>query len=224
MNHSQYYQQGHLVLPPALLFHFEELFPSADDFLVWQFFFYQNTSQLDSIAPSQIAQATGKTVATVNEAIEHLQEAGLLEFKTINLAGEIEMIFDALPALEKLDALLSPKLETEPVLPSNDIKDLVADFERELGRLLSPFEIEDLQKTIHEDHTSVELVRAALREAVFNNKTNWRYIQAILRNWRREGITTLAQVEAKNAEREVQIPKNVTVSDDFLDAMNLWKE
>ncbi|HEL1662361.1 DnaD domain-containing protein [Streptococcus suis] len=224
MNYSQQFRQGHLVLPAAILFHYQELFPSADDFLIWQFFLYQNSSSVESLAPSEIAQATGKTVAQVNQAIENLQDAGLLEFKTISIAGEIEMIFDALPAFEKLDVLLTPKRAVEIVQPENDLKTLVGDFERELGRFLSPFEIEDLQKTIEDDKTSIDLVRAALKEAVFNNKTNWKYIQAILRNWRREGITTVAQVEAKNAEREIQTPKNVTVSSDFLDAMELWKD
>lgn len=224
MNYSQQFRQGNVVIPAALLFHYKELFSSADDFLIWQFFFYQNTSHLGSLAPSEVAQATGKTVAQVNQAIENLQEAGLLEFKTISIAGEIEMIFDALPALEKLDVLLEPKQPVEMVRTENDLKTLVGDFERELGRFLSPFEIEDLQKTVEDDKTSVDLVRAALKEAVFNNKTNWKYIQAILRNWRREGITTVAQVEAKNIERDIQNPKNVTVSSDFLDAMNLWKE
>lgn len=224
MNYSQQFRQGNVVIPAALLFHYKELFSSADDFLIWQFFFYQNTSHLESLAPSEVAQATGKTVAQVNQAIENLQEAGLLEFKTISIAGEIEMIFDALPALEKLDVLLEPKEPVEMVRTENDLKTLVGDFERELGRFLSPFEIEDLQKTVEDDKTSVDLVRAALKEAVFNNKTNWKYIQAILRNWRREGITTVAQVEAKNIERDIQNPKNVTVSSDFLDAMNLWKE
>ncbi|HFU4377626.1 TPA: DnaD domain-containing protein [Streptococcus suis] len=224
MNYSQQFRQGHLVLPAAILFHYQELFPSADDFLVWQFFFYQNTSSLENLAPSEIAQATGKTVAQVNQAIENLQEAGLLDFKTISIAGEIEMIFDALPALEKLDELLVPKVEEEFLPVENDLKTIVGEFERELGRLLSPYEIEDLQKTIEDDKTSVDLVRAALREAVFNNKTNWKYIQAILRNWRREGITTVAQVEAKHAEREAQQPKNVKVSSDFLDAMWMWKD
>ena len=224
MNYSQQFRQGNVVIPAALLFHYKELFSSADDFLIWQFFFYQNTSHLESLAPSEVAQATGKTVAQVNQAIENLQEAGLLEFKTISIAGEIEMIFDALPALEKLDLLLEPKQPVEMVRTENDLKTLVGDFERELGRFLSPFEIEDLQKTVEDDKTSVDLVRAALKEAVFNNKTNWKYIQAILRNWRREGITTVAQVEAKNIERDIQNPKNVTVSSDFLDAMNLWKE
>lgn len=224
MNYSQQFRQGNVVIPAALLFHYKELFSSADDFLIWQFFFYQNTSHLESLAPSEVAQATGKTVAQVNQAIENLQEAGLLEFKTISIAGEIEMIFDALPALEKLDVLLEPKEPVEMVRTENDLKTLVGDFERELGRFLSPFEIEDLQKTVEDDKTSVDLVRAALKEAVFNNKTNWKYIQAILRNWRREGITTVAQVEAKNIDRDIQNPKNVTVSSDFLDAMNLWKE
>ena len=224
MNYSQQFRQGNVVIPAALLFHYKELFSSADDFLIWQFFFYQNTSHLESLAPSEVAQATGKTVAQVNQAIENLQEAGLLEFKTISIAGEIEMIFDALPALEKLDVLLEPKQPVEMVRTENDLKTLVGDFERELGRFLSPFEIEDLQKTVEDDKTSVDLVRAALKEAVFNNKTNWKYIQAILRNWRREGITTVAQVEAKNIERDIQNPKNVNVSSDFLDAMNLWKE
>ncbi|HFU3714114.1 TPA: DnaD domain-containing protein [Streptococcus suis] len=224
MNYSQQFRQGNVVIPAALLFHYKELFSSADDFLIWQFFFYQNTSHLESLAPSKVAQATGKTVAQVNQAIENLQESGLLEFKTISIAGEIEMIFDALPALEKLDVLLEPKQPVEMVRTENDLKTLVGDFERELGRFLSPFEIEDLQKTVEDDKTSVDLVRAALKEAVFNNKTNWKYIQAILRNWRREGITTVAQVEAKNIERDIQNPKNVTVSSDFLDAMNLWKE
>ncbi|CYV81928.1 DnaD domain-containing protein [Streptococcus suis] len=224
MNYSQQFRQGHLVLPAAILFHYQELFPSADDFLIWQFFLYQNSSAIESLAPSEIAQATGKTVAQVNQAIENLQDAGLLEFKTISIAGEIEMIFDVLPAFEKLDVLLTPKQAVEIVQPENDLKTLVGDFERELGRFLSPFEIEDLQKTIEDDKTSIDLVRAALKEAVFNNKTNWKYIQAILRNWRREGITTVAQVEAKNAEREIQTPKNVTVSSDFLDAMDLWKD
>ena len=224
MNYSQQFRQGNVVIPAALLFHYKELFSSADDFLIWQFFFYQNTSHLESLAPSEVAQATGKTVAQVNQAIENLQESGLLEFKTISIAGEIEMIFDALPALEKLDVLLEPKQPVEMVRTENDLKTLVGDFERELGRFLSPFEIEDLQKTVEDDKTSVDLVRAALKEAVFNNKTNWKYIQAILRNWRREGITTVAQVEAKNIETDIQNPKNVTVSSDFLDAMNLWKE
>ena len=148
----------------------------------------------------------------------------MLQYKTIALNGEIEAVFDALPALERLDEIVESRSSVAQTVSQNVLKDLVETFQQELGRLLTPFEIEDLTKTIQDDKINPELVTAALREAVFNGKANWRYIQAILRNWRREGITTVAQVEAKREEREAANPQNITVSDDFLKAMDLWRD
>ncbi|EHJ51795.1 DnaD domain-containing protein [Streptococcus macacae] len=226
MSFLQHYKSGNLVLPSALLFHYKDIFTSTDDFLVWQFFYLQNTTNRDEIATSQIAEAIGKTVPEVNRSVSHLISQELLDMKTIELEGESEVIFDATLALKKLDDLVEETIE--PTASSADsgniLKDLAEDFERELGRMLSPFELEDLQKTLSDDQTDPDLIRAALREAVFNGKTNWNYIQAILRNWRREGISTLRQVEEKRQEREQASPTNVSVSDDFLSAMNLWSD
>lgn len=225
MSFLENYQSGNLVLPTALLFHYKDIFKSSDEFLVWQFFYLQNTTRLDDLAPSQIATAMDKTVAEVNRLISNLTAQGLLDMKTIELGGEIEVIFDASPVLAKLDALFEEDSDTlAPAEEGNSLKDLVEDFERELGRMLSPFELEDLQKTLKEDKAEPDLVRAALREAVFNGKINWNYINAILRNWRREGITTLRQVEERRQEREEAKNPKVSVSDDFLSAMNLWSD
>ncbi|ARS62738.1 TPA: DnaD domain-containing protein [Streptococcus mutans] len=227
MSFLQHYKSGNLVLPSALLFHYKDIFSNADDFLVWQFFYFQNTTKMEDIATSQIATAIGKTVPEVNRSVSNLISQELLDMKTIELDGESEVLFDATLALKKLDDLLTAADETTVSSSkgiSNALKDLVEDFERELGRMLSPFELEDLQKTVSDDKTDPDLVRSALREAVFNGKTNWNYIQAILRNWRREGISTLRQVEERRKEREQANPANVTVSDDFLSAMNLWSD
>ncbi|MCB5003910.1 DnaD domain-containing protein [Streptococcus mutans] len=227
MSFLQHYKSGNLVLPSALLFHYKDIFSNADDFLVWQFFYFQNTTKMEDIATSQIATAIGKTVPEVNRSVSNLISQELLDMKTIELDGESEVLFDATLALKKLDDLLTAADETTVSSSkgiSNALKDLVEDFERVLGRMLSPFELEDLQKTVSDDKTDPDLVRAALREAVFNGKTNWNYIQAILRNWRREGISTLRQVEERRKEREQANPANVTVSDDFLSAMNLWSD
>ena len=224
MTYLSAYKTGNLVLPTELLFHFHEIFDNSDDFLVWQFFYLQNTTSLEEISPVQIAESIGKSVAEVNRSMSNLTEKGLLQYKTIALNGEIEAVFDALPALERLDEIVESRSSVAQTVSQNVLKDLVETFQQELGRLLTPFEIEDLTKTIQDDKTSPELVTAALREAVFNGKANWRYIQAILRNWRREGITTVAQVEAKREEREATNPQNITVSDDFLKAMDLWRD
>ena len=225
MTYFDAFKSGNLVLPSALLLHFKELFPSSEDFLVWQFFYLQNTSALDELSPSQIAETIGKELADVNRSISNLTENGLLQYRTIELNGEIELIFDASLAFERLDSLLDSQTPaTTAPNPQNQLKDLVETFQQELGRLLTPFEIEDLSKTVKEDGIKADLIKEALREAVFNGKPNWKYIQAILRNWRHEGIQSVAQVEAKRAEREANNPKQVQASADFLDAMNLWQD
>ncbi|EID26232.1 replication initiation and membrane attachment protein, DnaB/DnaD family [Streptococcus oralis SK1074] len=225
MTYFDAFKTGNLVLPSALLLHFKELFPSSEDFLVWQFFYLQNTTALGDVSPSQIAEIIGKEVADVNQSISNLTENGLLQYRTIELNGEIELIFDASLAFERLDSLLDTQTPaTTAPTPKNQLKDLVETFQQELGRLLTPFEIEDLFKTVKEDGIKADLIKEALREAVFNGKPNWKYIQAILRNWRHEGIQSVAQVEAKRAEREANNPKQVQASADFLDAMNLWQD
>ncbi|MCO4525616.1 DNA-remodelling protein DnaD [Streptococcus infantarius subsp. infantarius] len=224
MNYLENYKSGNLVLPSALLFHYKDIFKRADDFLIWQFIYLQNTTKMDDLAPSQIASALNKTVAEVNRSISDLTAQGLLDMKTIELGSEIEVIFDASPVLALLDKLVSEPKQVPEKQDVNPVKELIEDFERELGRMLSPFELEDLQKTIREDKTDPDLVRAALREAVFNGKTNWNYINAILRNWRREGITTMRQVEERRKEHEDSKTGKVNVSDDFLAAMDLWSD
>ncbi|RHB86849.1 MULTISPECIES: DnaD domain-containing protein [Streptococcus] len=224
MSYLENFKSGNLVLPSALLFHYKDIFKRADDFLIWQFIYLQNTTKMDDLAPSQIASALNKTVAEVNRSISDLTAQGLLDMKTIELGSEIEVVFDASPVLALLDKLVSEPKQVSEKQDVNPVKELVEEFERELGRMLSPFELEDLQKTIREDKTDPDLVRAALREAVFNGKTNWNYINAILRNWRREGITTMRQVEERRKEYENSKVGKVNVSDDFLAAMDLWSD
>ena len=224
MTYLDAFKSGNLVLPSALLLHYNHLFSSSEDFLVWQFFYLQNTTALGELSPSQIAEKIGKNVTEVNQAISRLTEKGLLQYRTIELNGEIEVIFDATLALERLDQLFEKQAPNQVQSAPNDLKSLVDTFQQELGRLLSPFEIEDLEKSLKEDGTSADLIKEALREAVLNGKPNWKYIQAILRNWRHEGIKSVAQVEAKRQEREATNPQNVQVSSDFKNAMDLWKD
>ena len=224
MTYLDAFKSGNLVLPSALLLHYNHLFSSSEDFLVWQFFYLQNTTALGELSPSQIAEKIGKNVTEVNQAISRLTEKGLLQYRTIELNGEIEVIFDATLALERLDQLFEKQAPNQVQSAPNNLKSLVDTFQQELGRLLSPFEIEDLEKSLKEDGTSADLIKEALREAVLNGKPNWKYIQAILRNWRHEGIKSVAQVEAKRLEREASNPQNVQVSSDFKNAMDLWKD
>ncbi|MGT2930531.1 DnaD domain-containing protein [Streptococcus dentasini] len=227
MSFLENYQSGNLVLPSSLLFHYKDIFSSSDDYLIWQFFYLQNTTRVEEMPSSRIADALGKTVAEVNQAISNLTNQELLVMKTIELDGETDIIFDASPVLKRLDALLGEdKLDSaasEPLDNANDLQVLLNDFEKS-GWMLTPFELEDIQKYVREDGISPDLIREALKESIFNSKRNWKYLTAILRRWTRDGITTVRQIEERRQERDQANPAKVQVSDDFLNAMNVWSD
>ncbi|HEM5101675.1 TPA: DnaD domain protein, partial [Streptococcus suis] len=84
--------------------------------------------------------------------------------------------------------------------------------------------IEDIEKWVNEDHFDESVIREALREAVLNGKVFMNYINGILRNWKKQGLLTVEAVKAHRAERQQELPKNVDVSPEFLEAMDLWKD
>ena len=59
-------------------------------------------------------------------------------------------------------------------------------FENELGRLLSPMELEQIKEWVT-TYKNDELIIAALKEAVLNGVSNFRYIDAILNEWNKRG-------------------------------------
>ncbi|GAB6157723.1 DnaD domain protein [Desulfotomaculum varum] len=73
-------------------------------------------------------------------------------------------------------------------------QDLCHVFENEFGRLLSPMEIEQIVGWLAE-HDS-ELILEALRQAVIRGKHNFKYIGSILREWHKNNIRTLQEVQA----------------------------
>ncbi|RWZ60298.1 DnaD domain protein [Halobacillus fulvus] len=73
-------------------------------------------------------------------------------------------------------------------------------FEQEFGRPLSPFEIETISIWLDQEKQSPALIKAALREAVLMNKLNFKYIDRILREWKRKGIRTVEQARKQGKQ------------------------
>lgn len=66
-------------------------------------------------------------------------------------------------------------------------------FENELGKLLSPMEIEKIKEWVT-TYKNEELIIAALNEAVLNGVSNFSYIDAILNKWNSKGYRTKEDV------------------------------
>ncbi|MCK1246260.1 DnaD domain protein [Streptococcus uberis] len=78
-----------------------------------------------------------------------------------------------------------------------DERKLFENFQQCFGRFMTPFEIEDIQKWIHEDNMPIEVINMALKEAVVNDKINWKYINKILIDWHKTGDNTVEKVQAR---------------------------
>lgn len=78
-------------------------------------------------------------------------------------------------------------------------------FEKEFGRPLSPFEIDTINVWIDDDQIEPKIIVAALREAVLMGTLNFKYIDRILREWKRKGVQSVEQAkEASESFRKGQ--------------------
>lgn len=90
--------------------------------------------------------------------------------------------------------------------------DLFADFEREFARTLSPSEYEYINSFLMLGF-SEELIRGALKEAVYNGATNMRYIDTVLHSWKKKGYKTMNDVTNSIVKEETE--KNDTTMFEF---------
>lgn len=81
-------------------------------------------------------------------------------------------------------------------------------FEQEFGRPISPFEIETINVWLDEDNFQPALIKAALRESVLMGKLNFKYIDRILREWKKKGILSVEQAResSKNFHKKQTTP------------------
>jgi len=82
-------------------------------------------------------------------------------------------------------------------------------FEKEFGRLLSPMELEQVNMWLDDGDGRPELIMEALKRAVMLGKHNFKYIDSILLEWRKNNLVTISEIseyEAKFRKRQLARP------------------
>ncbi|MGE8204298.1 DnaD domain-containing protein [Heyndrickxia sp. NPDC080065] len=98
------------------------------------------------------------------------------------------------PLWSKLvDDFIYDKKQQELEKNLHEETNLYTTFEQEFGRPLSPLECETLAMWLDQDHHNPTVIIAALREAVISGKLNFRYIDRILFEWKKNGINTIEE-------------------------------
>lgn len=152
--------------------------------------------------PEELSSRMTVSVSECNEMLRRLVQRGFIEiideYATDGIRYEK---YSVLPLWEKLiEQYLMKDKNSKNLSKKSEETDLYTCFEREFGRPLSPFECETLGMWMDDDHHDPMIIKAALREAVMSGKLNFRYIDRILFEWKKNGIKTIEQ--AKNHGRK----------------------
>ncbi|HLR41695.1 MAG TPA: DnaD domain-containing protein [Pseudogracilibacillus sp.] len=155
--------------------------------------------------PAEIASYLTITEAQCIEILRKLMERNYLAIiQQKNEQGILSEIYSLDPLWQQLFAQKQSKEDDEGAI--------FILFEQEFGRPLSPFEIETINVWLDEDEMKPALIKAALRESVLMSKLNFKYIDRILREWKRKGIHSVEQArEEGKSFRQHQVKKQYNV-------------
>lgn len=189
-------------IPPFFLFHYRDLQLTDQEFIM---LFYLWNSVDNSYNPKRISNDLGIDLNEVLEIINNLSEKGFLSLNIVKVNNIRSEVINLDSLYEKLSFFL---------LGENDKKEstnLYDVYEKELGRQLSPTEIEIMRGWLETGY-SEELLVLALKEAIYNGVTNFRYIDRIIFEWNKKGIKNKEDVE-KNRKQFKKSKENKELFD-----------
>lgn len=177
--------KNNIYIPKILLTNYKNLKIEEKELII---LIYMINDKSNLFNPGKISEELNYKLPEVLELIEKLVNTDLVSINTEKNNGVLEEVIDLSNLYKKLAYLIINKEVEDEEL--NDKKtNIYDDFEHEFGRTLSPIEYELISGWL-ESNYSEELILCALKEAVYNGVSNLRYIDKILYEWKRKGITT----------------------------------
>lgn len=208
-------KSGNIIIPLYLYRDYKKLGIDLETFI---FLMYLD-SKKDKIVfdVNKLSEEFSCDIKTIMNYISILQDKKLIEIKVIKNDKNITEEYISLDFFyEKVSLNLLDELNKKEEQES----DVFEVLEKELGKQLSPIEIE-IVKAWKENNYSDEVIKEAIRESVMNGVAGLRYVDKILYEWDKKGIKTKEDVEKnrkswkeKNSE---PVKKEVVFDYDWMD-------
>jgi len=184
-----------LTIPKVLLKNYKKISITEEELLV--LICLINKGEKSVYNPNIFTEELDMDKYKAMQVLNDLAEKNILEIKLENNKNgkKEEYIYTDL-LYKKIYSILLDDNITEEI---NTSKDIYLKFETELGRTISPAEVELINEWMHDGITE-EIIEEALKEAVYNNVRNLKYIDRIIYNWKQLGIKTKKDIikEKKN--------------------------
>lgn len=197
-NMLKWVQEGNITFPRALLTYYKEMNINEEELvLLLQVLSFLEKGN-DFPTPTEISSRMTISTSQCTEILRKLIQKGFIAIEEgcYNDGIRFEK-YSIQPLWEQLinEFLLIQNHEKKEQNQKSEM-DLYTIFEQEFGRPLSPFECETLALWLDDDHHEPLIIKAALREAVISGKLNFRYIDRILFEWKKNGIKTIEQAKS----------------------------
>ena len=201
-------KENNIVIPMYLYKMFPKLEINLETFL---FLMYLNgKGQFLIFDIKRLSEEFCCGIKKVMEYISILQDKKLIELKVVkNDKNIIEEYISLDLFYEKVAMNIIEEINNE----KEDTTNIFEILESELGKQLSPIEYE-IVKAWKNSNYSDEIIKEAIKEAVYNGVANLRYIDKILYEWAKKNIKTKEDVEKNKKQfREKEKNKKVDVFD-----------
>ena len=194
---STWIEQGNVTISQLFFRHYKSLQLNESEAMLLMHIYAYQASGKHFPTPYNLVERMSANANEISAMLQSLMQRGLLRIvQQKDERGVLYEEFSLQPLWERLVDIERNEKEGEAVQTEAEREgELYAMFEQEFGRLLSPVESEMLAMWIDEDGHTIDIIRAALREAVIAQKLNLRYIDRILMNWKKQNVTTLEDVE-----------------------------
>lgn len=178
-----------LVIPSLLLKHYRAIGLTDTECMLVIHVHHFITKGNSFPTPDDLADRMVLSATECSIMLRSLVQKGLIKLaqtKTNNLYTE-EYSLD--PLWEKcIEHIEEPLADHDQAKAESDLYTI---FEKEFGRPLSPIECETLTMWLDDDQHQPQMIKGALREAVISGKLNFRYIDRILFDWKKNNVRTL---------------------------------
>lgn len=203
-------KSGHLVVPFVFLKNYKKFELTMEEFIFLMYFYHLGERFL--LNPELYCNDLGLELSVVMNYISVLTDKGFIQVDVLkNEKGVIEEYVTLEPFFQKMELIFM-----DAAIQNKEESNIFEVIEKEFGRTISPMEYEIIKAWL-DNNMSEDIITEAVREATFNGVSNLRYIDKILFEWNKKGITTVQEVEAMRKKREKKEDKGIDIDMDIVD-------
>lgn len=208
MNNSKLvdiFKDRNIVIPIYLLKNYKNFKLNLSEFILLMYFYNLGDSYLFN--PNKFCDELNVDLMELMSLVDSLTDKGFIKVDVKkNDKGIVEEVLSLDGFYSKISLVMREDInkKREDNINNSNIYEII---EKEFGRTLSPIEAEIISAWL-DNNTSEELIKEALKEAVFNGVSSLRYIDKILYEWGKKGIKTVKDVEDNRKKRNDNRDKN----------------